>query len=502
MTCAKGTVWCPAALAAVLALAGCMGGDDRAGSARAGGSITIGVSAVPETLDPALAHELPELQVLWVVHTPLVTYRREAGGEGTQVVPGLARALPTVSDDGLSYRLRLRPGLHYSNGAPVRPGDFERAIERLRALDSPLAPLYEGIASIDADADTGAIRVTLAQPDPAFPQLLALPASAPLPRGTPSRDLSRRPPPGVGPYRLVRSGTRTELLRTRDFELPGVPAGHVDRITLVRPSPPARQVQAVITGSLDVMQEPTPVNLLPEIPAKYRDRYREDPTAATVSLVPDTESSPLDAASVRRAIGQSLDAETLTRLYQGLLEPSCNVLPQAIPGYRPVDPCPYGNRDEPPDLPAAEQAIETTAADGARISVTADAGVPPVVVRQVIRTLRTIGLAASARRGGARIRLKRFAPILGHPAAFLEPIARRVLDDELAATVAEGTLAPAGEEADDAWAEADRRVVERGYVAPIGTELRPALVSERLDIENCFRFQPLFGLDLSSLCLM
>jgi hypothetical protein len=44
-------------------------------------------------------------------------------------------------------------------------------------------------------------------------------------------------------------------------------------------------------------------------------------------------------------------------------------------------------------------------------------------------------------------------------------------------------------------------VVERGYAAPIGTELRPAFVSERLDVDNCFRFQPIFGLDLSSLCL-
>ena len=500
MTCVKGTLWCLAAVAAAVALAGCVDGDERGGSARDGGSITIGVSAAPETLDPALAGELPALQILWLVHTPLVTYRRDRGDEA-QLVPGLARTLPVVSDDGLTYQLRLRLGQHYSNGEPVRPGDFERAIERLRALDSPLAPLYDGITSIDADADTGAIQVTLAQPDPAFPQLLALPASAPVPRGTPAKDLSRRPPPGVGPYRLVRSGTRTVLLRTRDFELPGVPAGHVDRITLVRPGPPDRQVQAVITGSLDVMQEPTPVNLLPEIPARYRDRYREDPTTSSVALVPDTESPPLDSRSVRRAIARSLDAETLTRLYQGLLEPSCNLLPEAIPGYRRVDPCPYGARDEPPDLPAADEQIETSAADGARISVTADAGVPPVVVRQVIRTLRTIGLAASARRGGARIRLKRFAPILGHPAAFLEPIARTVLDDELAAMVAEGSLAPTGDEADEAWADADRRVVEQGYVAPVGTELRPAFVSERLDIENCFRFQPLFGLDLSSLCL-
>jgi hypothetical protein len=36
---------------------------------------------------------------------------------------------------------------------------------------------------------------------------------------------------------------------------------------------------------------------------------------------------------------------------------------------------------------------------------------------------------------------------------------------------------------------------------PLGTERRSTFLSERLDAENCLRFQPLFGLDLSSLCL-
>jgi hypothetical protein len=279
-----------------------------------------------------------------------------------------------------------------------------------------------------------------------------------------------------------------------------VPAGHIDRISLVRREPPD-QAQAVITGSLDVMQEPAPFDLLPELRSKYRDRYREEPTASTVALVPDTEAPPLDDATVRRAISESLDAATLTRLYDGLLEPSCNLLPEAIRGYRKLDPCPYGARDERPDLPAAEEQIETAAADGARVSVVADAGVPPVVEGNVVRTLRTIGLAASARRGGAPIRVKRFAPILGHPAAFLEPLASSVFDAELAQELAIGRLARAGDEADDAWAAADRRVVEEGYATPLGTERQPVFVSERVDLENCARFQPLFGLDLSSLCL-
>jgi peptide/nickel transport system substrate-binding protein len=486
---------------AALGLAGCVGGEDREASARDGGSIVVGLTPVPATLDPALASQPSELQLLWLVHTPLLTYARKSGREATEVVPGLANAMPQVFDNGTTYRLSLRRGLRYSNGVPVRAGDFERAIDRLRRLDSPLAPLYSGIVSIDTDARSGVIEVRLARPDRSFVHLLALPSSAPLPRGTPVKDLSSRPPPGVGPYRVFRPGPRAVLDRMPGFELPGVPAGHVDRISLARPAPPARQVRAVIAGSLDVMQDPAPVDLLPEVRSKYADRYREDAAAVSVALVPDTDEPPLDDAVVRRAVGESLDAQTLTRLYSGLFEPGCNLLPEAIRGHRRLDPCPYGDREEPPDLPAAQQQVEEAGASGAGVSVRADPGVPPAVESYVIRTLRKIGLSATARRGGALIRVRRFAPLVGHPAAYLEPLSASVFDPDLAEAVSEGTVGPAGARADEAWAAADRRVVDEGYAVPLGTERRPAFLSERLDAENCANFQPLFGLDLSSLCL-
>jgi peptide/nickel transport system substrate-binding protein len=383
-------------LATAIGLAGCMGGSGEAGSARDGGSIGIGVSAFPRTLDPALATDPLELQLLWLVHTPLVTYRRASGQDATDLIPGLARALPEVSEDGLTYRLSLTPGLTYSTGTPVRPGDFERAVARVRALHSPLAPLYSNIVSIEAGARSGAIVIKLARPDASFPNVLALPSSAPIPRGTPERVLSRRPPPGVGPYRLQVSGSLA-LLRMRNFALPGVTPGHIDRITLFRPRPPARQVQAVNAGALDVMQEPAPLDVLPELRSKYKSRYRENAAAATVALVPNTATPPFEDRAVRGAVSESLDGETLTRLYHGFLAPSCNLLPESVHGYKRLDPCPHGQRTDPPDLPDAQQQIEKAGAAGAPVTVSADPGVPVAAEKYVIRTLRKVGLKARGR---------------------------------------------------------------------------------------------------------
>jgi peptide/nickel transport system substrate-binding protein len=461
--------------------------------------VVVGMTATPSVLDPALATDRNALQALWLVYTPLLTYRRAEGRDGTEPVPGLARSLPEVSDDGLTYTLRLRRGLHYSNGVPVRAGDFERAIERARTLRSPLAALYAGIASVDADARSGTIRVALARRDPAFTRVLALPSSAPLPRGTRAEDLSSRPPPGIGPYRIagVRAGRRVRLARMRDFRLPGVPAGHVDSITLEGSGSAARQATAVIAGVLDVTEKTAPIDLLPELRSKYRDQYRESTTTSTVALVPNTETFPLDDPAVRLAIGESLDRQKLVRLYGGLLEASCNFLPETVDGYRPLEPCPYGDPDGPPNLVAAERRIDDAGADGARVSLRPSRDVPPAVARYVLRTLNSIDLDATLGGRGASLRIERSAPLIAHPAAFLERFTRAAFDPELSDAVAQGM----GTDDDEPWSSADKRVVSEGFAVPLGFERRPVFFSERIDVEDCARVHAVFGLDLSSLCL-
>lgn len=489
-------------LPAAVGVGGCATGGGEDESARLGGSIEVGVSALPAELDPAVVVDRAALGALWLVYTPLLTYRHAEGSDGTELVPGLARALPEVSEDGMTYTLRLRRGLHYSNGVPVRAGDFERTVNRVRALGRSTATLYEAIRSIDADARSGEITVTLSRRDPAFEYVLALPSSAPLPRGISSQKLAERPPPGVGPYRIagVRRGLRLVLVRNPDFRLPAVPPGLVDRIAIARASSPADQAQDVISGTLDVMQGHPPAQLLPELRSEYRDRYREDVTAVTIALMPDPDVEPFSDPAVRRAVGASLDGEVVARLSDGFLEPGCNLLPPSVAGHRELDPCPLGDRDKPPDLAAAREAVAKSSAE-ARVSVLPSRGVPPRVSRYVLQALEKIGL--EPRLGGtthARLRVERLAPLAAHPAGFLDPIARDGFAPDLIEALAEANSAT-GSEVNPAWAAVDERVVTETLAAPLGWERRPTFLSERLDGKNCAVFHPVFGMDLASLCL-
>ena len=46
------------------------------------------------------------------------------------MIPGLATALPKITDGGKTYTVTLRKGLVYSNGKPVKASDFAYTVER------------------------------------------------------------------------------------------------------------------------------------------------------------------------------------------------------------------------------------------------------------------------------------------------------------------------------------------------------------------------------------
>ena len=112
----------------------------------------------------------------------LVAYRRADGIAGATLVGGLATRPPAPSPDGRTYVFTLRKGLRYSDGSPVRPGDFRASMERyLHATGKGFPPYFARIAGvpacmrrpahcdlsrgIESDAATGTVTVHLTAPD-------------------------------------------------------------------------------------------------------------------------------------------------------------------------------------------------------------------------------------------------------------------------------------------------------------------------------------------------
>ncbi|MDX6454168.1 MAG: peptide/nickel transport system substrate-binding protein, partial [Gaiellaceae bacterium] len=229
--------------ALTLLVAGCGGGGHKATSTggstpqatSAGDTTTSSSSKNPKAfanfrvaqdegidfLDPGLSYVPQGWFVLWNSYLPLIGYRHVSGPAGATLVPYLAQDMPKVSADGKTYKLKLRKGLKYSDGTPVKASDFGATIERDFKLQSPSIGLFSNIKGADAFAAsgpkykghisgitsndrTGAITIRLRQPQGDFEYILASEFAAPVPADSPAKDASTKPLPATGPY-LIES---------------------------------------------------------------------------------------------------------------------------------------------------------------------------------------------------------------------------------------------------------------------------------------------------------
>lgn len=376
-----------AAAALVLACGGCAallascGSDEPA----AGGTVKVAMSSFPDFLDPQLSYTVEGWESLWLVYTPLLTYRHEPGDAGTEVIPGLAEDLPDVSDDGKTYSLRLRDGIRYSDGTPIRASDFEYAVERMFDLNSPGSPFYtdivgapayqrgetDDIAGIEADDDSGEITIELTKARGTFPNELGLMFVAPVPQDTPrDEQQTRQPPPATGPYMITQVDPRHGFTLERNPEFDtisgagaDIPAGNVDRIQAEVVENPSSQVTQVERNQTDFMVDPPPADRLPEVRSQYADRFREEVPISTYFLWMNTRQPPFDDVRVRRAVNYAIDPAALVRLYGGLLEPTQQILPPGMPGYEPFELYPG------PDLDRARELISKADPSDRQITV-------------------------------------------------------------------------------------------------------------------------------------
>jgi peptide/nickel transport system substrate-binding protein len=504
------------------------------GAAQQGGAITISQSSPPDFLDPALTYTLNGMEPLWLVYTPLLTYRRAEGRGGSELIPGLAEALPAISPDGRTYELRLRRGLRYSDGRPVKASDFEHTIKRVLALESGGGAFYlvidgaeeyvsrgrpeADISGIATDDRTGRITISLDEPDPTFSHVLAMLFAGLVPGDTPFRNMTSMPPPGVGPYTVASSVPGRELVLERNarFDLPGVPGAKLDTITTRIVRSTRAQARGVVAGRFDYMQDPPPAGIKRRARSRYSDRYEEHVTASTHYMFMNAQVPPFDKARVRRAVNFGIDKPALARLFAGELEPGCSFLPPTVPGYvRRFDRsgCPWGNPARRPNVRRARRLIERAGARRARVTVWGSSDRTMArVTRAYARMLNAIGLRAKAkivdaglylqtigrRRTRAQTGSVSWFQDFPHPKNFLTQVDDPSINRAMTRLEMEPRLTGAVVRR---WAALNRALVRRAHLVPYGHRKVSTFMSERMDFDRCSLFHPVYGHDYSSFCL-
>ena len=303
----------------------------------------------------------------------------------------MARSLPDVSGDELTWKLAVIPGLTYSDGRPLRARDVERgiarslrldpvrALERFRAIrgagDFATGPGRSAdISGITTDESTGEVQIELDQPDPRLRYALASPQAAPVPAGTRFDSAARRPP-GIGPFRVRRAGPRAfSLARVDGFSINGIPVADVDAVTARTIEGPGERTRRVLSDRVDATEGEAPVQLLPSLRSEYGTRYSEALTVRVLHVRLDERRKPFSDPDARKAVSYALDVGALGRIWSGLLDPACNLMPPQLGEYRRTEECPFGKREGDSELIKARDLIEDSKARNARVLVWGGAG--------------------------------------------------------------------------------------------------------------------------------
>jgi YVTN family beta-propeller protein len=427
----KNTVLVGGHAAAFAAAGGPWVAVDGVGPSHRGGKLTAATSyQIIDTVDPAAStsNNVSPPQLLGMTNDGLVTVDHVAGPNGTRLVPDLALSLPTPTDAGRTYTLRLRPGIRYSTGAVVKASDVTHSFERVFAVGSSGADWYESIVGaaaclrrprgcdlsrgIVADNRAGTVTFHLARPDPDFLYELTLTYADILPASTPNSQ-ARNPLPATGPYQISSYIPGHEVLLTRnprfrEWSAAAQPAGYPDRVVLRLDLTGARAVDALAVGTADFMANlgQIPGNQAAFFLHRHRDQVRVNPLMETSFMFLNVRAPPFNDIRVRQALNLGLDRGRIANSYGGPVaaQPTCQVLPPGIPGYRGY--CPYtrdpsgDGRWRAPDLSRARALVAASGTEDMKVTVWNINGPPQAAVdetRDAVAALNELGYHASLR---------------------------------------------------------------------------------------------------------
>ncbi|HEY9642936.1 MAG TPA: ABC transporter substrate-binding protein [Coleofasciculaceae cyanobacterium] len=308
------------------------------------GRVTMGTTLKAETVDPADAYELFPGVLLSNLGDRLYTYKPGT----TELEPQLATALPSISADGLTYKIPLRTGVTFHDGSPFTAEAMAFSIQRfMKNGGRPAFLLSDKVATVAASGNSE-LTITLKQPFAAFPALLAFSGVTPVQPKAYEIGAGKFKPKefiGTGPYKLAKFGTDSIRLDAYEGYWGEKPANKGIDIQLV--TSPANLFNAFRTGGLDVAYQtldPDQIRTLEQGAKQNGWQVIQAGTNTVNYLVLNAKSEPLNNVKVRQAIAALIDRNLLNqRVFQGQAEPLYSLIPTTFPIYKPIFKDQYGD---------------------------------------------------------------------------------------------------------------------------------------------------------------
>jgi ABC-type transport system substrate-binding protein len=316
-------------------------------NATPGGSITITYKDDVATLDPAIGYDWQNWSMIKSLFDGLMDYVPGT----TDLRPGLAESYE-ISEDGLTYTFKLRPGVTFHNGREMTAEDVKYSLDRvtnpttqspgagffgmIEGFDAAMAGEAEGLSGVTV-VDPLTVQFKLSRPDATFLHVLALNFASVVPREAveaAGEDFGREPV-GSGAFRLAEwtTGQRLVFEKNPDYWREGVP--YVDQITFEVGQEPVVALLRLQNGEVDLVGDGIP-------PAKFQE-VMADPAQAervvqggqlhTGYITMNVTQPPFDNVQVRQAVNMAINKDRVVQIINGRAVPANQPLPPSMPGY-------------------------------------------------------------------------------------------------------------------------------------------------------------------------
>jgi peptide/nickel transport system substrate-binding protein len=324
-----------------------------AGHANAANTLRIASAFDPQTMDPHGLALLYHSRVVWQVYDSLVNR-----DEKFQIEPSLALSWQSTSPT--TWRLKLRPGVTFHDGAPFSADDAVFSIERALAAPSQRSFQLKGVKSA-AKVDALTFDIILEAPDAVLPEKLqglammnkawCIKNKVELAQDFNGKQetFAVRNANGTGPYSLERfePDVRTVLKRyPRWWGWGDKRSGNVDEVTLVAIRSDATRLAALVSGEIDLVLDP---------PVQDVERLKREPA---ITLLQSTDlgqqyltfdqmrdelldsdlkgRNPFKDVRVRRAVYHAINTDLIVqKVLRGLGTPTGAFLSPKVDGSPP-----------------------------------------------------------------------------------------------------------------------------------------------------------------------
>lgn len=343
------------ALLALLALPGCGRRIPPAEEGVQTQTLHLAIDAEPRDLDPQVLVSFTDMNVVLALFEGLTAIDETL----SQPVPAAA-ARWHVTEDGLKWSFHLRPDLRWSDGAPLTAEDF--AFSLRRALSPSLASEYAYVLFPIAGArdynsgrltdaaglgiralDPLTLELSLEQPSPALPAILALPVAFPVPRHVIQRlgGADSRTNPwtraghlvGNGPFRLTEWTPNQRIVAERNAEFRQAAATRLNRIVFYPYEGASVQEAAFRAGQLHLTTS-VPLSKIASYVREQPAVIRQDPFLLTGFLRFNIGRPPFDDPRVRQALARAMDRRAIAQsVLLGAQRPATSLTPPDTAGY-------------------------------------------------------------------------------------------------------------------------------------------------------------------------